>query len=518
MSIRRSLSLLILISAASAVAVIAAFGNGSASAGAEARAKGAVAVPASAIAYASINADRQGAAWQALEQLAGRVPGGAQAVKQLNAKLADGPQQGGVITALGGDISVGLLGVELAGGGQPTADAVLVATAADGPALTKGLEGMGFVAAPALDGQPTWEQGAYSATIDGATAIVATSRATLRSAIEAQNGSAASLADDASFKTTLSRLPDDPLAVAYISPARLTGLAQAAAALLPAGKTAGGKAGDRPDPTQMIATLVKQLAGIHGLGLAVRAEDGGLRLAAAGDVDQATLDAIGAAQPKAYAPTLAERVPANALGFAAVRDLGPALLAVLDQAVQQSPQLNDQIASLEAATGLSLRNDLVPALTGEHALVLLAGSQPSGALMLAPADAAKAASALATAKRFGQTLVADQQPQAGKALAQLAITMQSGGSVVAVGNAPELAAAPAAPITAASSYRSAIARAGVPGTVTAFGYVDVAALLAQARSQGGDRAGMKGAAVLSAVRSIVAWGTTSGASAFVAIG
>jgi len=29
---------------------------------------------------------------------------------------------------------------------------------------------------------------------------------------------------------------------------------------------------------------------------------------------------------------------------------------------------------------------------------------------------------------------------------------------------------------------------------------------------------MKGAAVLSAVRSIVAWGTTSGASAFVAIG
>ena len=90
---RRPIILLSIVTAALAFAAIAAFGSGNASAGAEERAKGAVAVPATALAYASVNTDRSGAPWQALEALAAKVPGGAEAVATLNGRLSDGSDQ-----------------------------------------------------------------------------------------------------------------------------------------------------------------------------------------------------------------------------------------------------------------------------------------------------------------------------------------------------------------------------------------------------------------------------------------
>jgi hypothetical protein len=136
-----------------AVALVAALGAGDADAGAEARAKGAALVPADAVAYASVSMSRDGAQWQALAGLAARVPGGDDRLAELDAMMAaDG--EGAVLRALGGDISVGLLGVDLAGGLEPSADAVLVATEADGAALVRELERMGFAAGPAIDGAP----------------------------------------------------------------------------------------------------------------------------------------------------------------------------------------------------------------------------------------------------------------------------------------------------------------------------------------------------------------------------
>ena len=73
MTNRRSIALLGLLTAGFAIAVIAAFANGDANAGAEARAKGATAVPATALAYASVNLDRNGTQFQTLEALATRV-------------------------------------------------------------------------------------------------------------------------------------------------------------------------------------------------------------------------------------------------------------------------------------------------------------------------------------------------------------------------------------------------------------------------------------------------------------
>ncbi len=166
---RRFTALLVLALVAIATASIAALGSSNASAGAEARALGAVAVPAEALAYASVNADRDGAAWQQLEVLAARVPGGADALKQLDARM-DG--DGAAMDALGGDISVGLLGVDVAGG---SADAIVVATAADGAKLTQELERMGFVEGPDLNGAKVWEKDAFAVSVDGPVAIAATS-------------------------------------------------------------------------------------------------------------------------------------------------------------------------------------------------------------------------------------------------------------------------------------------------------------------------------------------------------
>ncbi|MFM9125164.1 MAG: hypothetical protein ACKOSO_08480, partial [Actinomycetota bacterium] len=207
--------------------------------------------------------------------------GGDAKLADLDAMLAaDG--EGAVMRALGGDISVGLLGVDLAGGLEPAADAVLVATEADGAALLRELARLGFAEGPAIDGTPVWAQGASTIAVDGSLVVGATSRATLREALEVRAGQAPSLADEAAFRATVERLPDDPLALAYLSPARLAPLAQAAAALVPAQES-----GDLPNAQAQITDLVAALGDVRGLGIAVRAEAGGLRVAAAGDADEA---------------------------------------------------------------------------------------------------------------------------------------------------------------------------------------------------------------------------------------
>ena len=104
MTNRRSIALLGLLIAGFAVAVIAAFGSGDANAGAEARAKGATAVPADALAYASINMDRGGSQFQALEQLATKVQGGQGAVDRLNQMLDGSGEQAQLVRALGGAV------------------------------------------------------------------------------------------------------------------------------------------------------------------------------------------------------------------------------------------------------------------------------------------------------------------------------------------------------------------------------------------------------------------------------
>ena len=512
MSQRRSITLLAIVTAAFAFAVIAAFGSGSASAGAEARAKGAVAVPATALAYASVNADRSGAPWQALEALATKVPGGDKAIAMLNDRLNGTTEQAKLMQALGGDLSVGLLGIDLSGGTTPSADAVIVATAADSAALTSELAKAGFTKGPDLNGAPVWERGAFAITINGSTAIGATSRATLQTALGVEAGTSPALADDPAFQATLAKLPSDSIAVAYLAPARIADLAQLATTLLPKSSTKG-----MPDPTQALTQLSATLKDVRGLGLALHVESNGLRVIAAGDADEAALAKLGARIPTAYTPTITNQIPAEATGFVAFRDLGPSLLAVLDVAAAQSPEVAKQIVSLEKLTGISVRADLIPALTGEHALVALGGDTPSGALLLAPQDATAAATtltkALASAKQLGAGRAEKGLTKSAVDATKIAVTVQPGGSVVAVGTAPQLAAAPTASITSSDAYQAITGQAGLPANVTGLAYINAAQLQKMAVAKGA-----KAVPAVGAINGIVAWGTPGAATLFISIG
>ncbi len=518
MSNRRSIALLTLLVAGFAVAVIAAFGNGSANAGAEARAKGAAAVPANALAYASVNLDRSGAPFQALEGLAAKVQGGRGAVDQLNRMLDGTGPQAQVVRALGGDVSVGLVGVTLGSDMKPAADAVVVATSADAATLPDVLAKAGFASGPALDGQPVWEKSGFAVTLSGSTAIGATSRATLSDALATQAGQKAALADDAAFKATVAKLPGDAVAIAYLAPARFAGVLQLAGSLLPKGALPKGS----PDMTQSLAQLGTTLQDIRGLGIAVTAEQGGLRVVAAGDADRAALTKLGASFPTAYAPTILKQVPADALGVAAFRDLGPTLQAGITAAQQRDPQVKSLIAAAEQTTGVKLA-DVLAALGGEHAIEVVGGRTPAAALLTQPQDPQTAGATLATAIASAQKLAKDlpmadalrkhaEKRHTGSE-PKLTVTRQGGSATLAIGTDSGLAATPSASIADSEAYRAIVDRAGVPEQVTGIAYVNAAQLRAQAQIGGATLP--KGTEALNGA---VAWGTPDGGVLYISIG
>jgi hypothetical protein len=515
---RRSIALLGLLIAGFAIAGIAAFGNGDANAGAEARAKGAAAVPASALAYASVNLDRGGSQFQALEALAAKVQGGQGAVDKLNQMLDGKGEQAQIVRALGGDVSIGLVGITLTSELKPSVEALVIATAVDGNALPTVLKQAGFAQGPALNGQPVWEKGASAVRIDGSTAIAATSRATLIDALAVQAGQKPALADDAAFKATIAKLPGDAVAIAYLAPARIAGLTQLAGSLLPQGALPKGS----PDMAQSLAQLSATLKDVRGLGIAITAEAGGLRVVAAGDADQAALTKLGIAFPTAYNPQILKQVPADALGFAAFRDLGPMLQLAIGAAQQQDPQIKAAITAVEQTTGITLA-DLLAALGGEHALVAVGGATPAAALLTQPQDPAAAGATLAKAITSAQALAKDlpmadkakgeAEKRAGGPLPQIAVTRQGDNATLAVGTDAQLAATPSASIADSDAYRAIVDRAGVPADVTGLAYLNGGALRAQAATMGA--AVPNGA---KAINGAVAWGTADGATLFISIG
>ncbi|MGA0123201.1 MAG: DUF3352 domain-containing protein, partial [Gaiellales bacterium] len=362
-------------------------------------------------------------------------------------------------------------------------------------------------------GTPVWEKGASAIAIDGGLAVGATSRAPLREALEVRAGEAPALADEAAFRATVAKLPDDPLAVAYLAPARLAPLAQAAAALMPEQGV-----GDLPAPQGQIDDLVAARGDVRGLAIAVRAESGGLRLAAAGDADEDALAARGLVAPDPFAPTILGRVPADAAAAAAFADLGPRLEAAIRQLEAASPQMAGYVDSIEAATGVSLADGLVPALSGQHALVALAGDEPTGALLLTPPNPTAAGQTLGRLRGFVDDAglldgIGDRAAQ----LDAVQVTRQEGGPVIAIGNAPGLAAQPAAALAADGAYRALVERAGVPDLVTAIAWVDPAELRAQAARKAAAE-GERLPTALEAVTGLIAWGEPGGARAFIAIG
>ena len=303
-----------------AAAAIASAACGGASGPSGARSEGAAHVPAGTVAYLSLDTELESAKWQALAALVDRFPSGAEVLD----RLADlGP-------ALGPEVGLALLGP--AGGAHPAA--VVVTDPAEPAALEQALDEEGLV----------WD------TDDG-WYVLGRSRAAVDRAVAGADE--ASLAETDRYRAAVDGLPADAVATLYAS----------GTALL-AGAPASG-----------LTSLAAALGAPEALGLAAVAEPQGVRLVGA---------LPGALPPPApLAPELPAVAPADALSYASVSDLAPAI-----ERLAGASQLGGPLAA-------GLADLLAPVVAGEAALVVGPGApRPVVTLLLAPRDPQAAAEAL----------------------------------------------------------------------------------------------------------------------------
>ncbi|MGH2418396.1 MAG: DUF3352 domain-containing protein [Candidatus Limnocylindria bacterium] len=440
------------------------------------------AIPAGAAVYGTLYLQPSAGQKMNLAALLGHVPGLADAAS-LDTKLHE--IAGRLLGEAGLDYEGDLrpwLGNQLAfavepDGADPEAASVTLLVAVKDPAS----------AGAALDriahdlrlvGEPETYQG-VELTIgpDGAWAllddllVVGNDAATVRAALDADADRAPSLADDTAFVAAMRRVPADHLAAMYVD---LQGLAGAAGA-------------------------EDQLGGYSDASLALVVEQDGLRLAgnAPFDVDAASPAAREAFALASEPSSLADWMPDDTMAELVVFAVGQTFVAAEEQlgagpGMGEVADAIDQLRGLAALfLGIDLDADLLPLFDREAAVAVggLQDAQPSGQLLLRPADAGAAQEALdrmrdALRQRGaavdeqdaeGVTITTVEVPQVG----QISYAMRDGVIIAALdpeGVAAALAAAADGTTLGASArYRSAWELAGVRGG-NEF-WVDVAAVV-----------------------------------------
>ncbi|HEX9635328.1 MAG TPA: DUF3352 domain-containing protein [Candidatus Limnocylindria bacterium] len=312
--------------------------------------------------------------------------------------------------------------------------------------------------------------------------VVANDAAAVRAALDADADRAPSLADDTAFVVAMRRVPADHLASMYVN---LRGLAGAAGA-------------------------EEQLGGYSDASLALVVEQDGLRLAGNAPFEA---DAASASTREAFAlasepSSLAEWMPGDTQAELVVFAVGQTFAAAEEQlgVTPGAGEVADAIDQLRGLAtlflGIDLDEDLLPLFDRETALAIggLQDSEPSGQLLLRPADAGAAQAALDSMRDSlrergaavdeeeaeGVTITTIDVPQVG----QISYAMQDG--VIIAGLDPDhvakalSAAADGTTLGASARYRSAWELAGVRGG-NEF-WVDVAAAV----DAGGDELGVTG--------------------------
>src|SRR4051794_11580913 len=477
--------------------------------------KGADAFPASTVAFVDANADVTSDAWQKVLTVAKRFPGFPKVQAQVQQSLAKGDKGGSfaqdVQPWLGDEAAVGLLSITLAGGKPKPQYAVFLASKDDGKATaaiakdaTKGADYKGYATYTASS-----EEQLHAAVGKGAV-LLADSDASLHAAIDAREGDEAGrLSGVATYGEALKALPADNVVVGYADGAKLAQLAGTAFA------AAAEQSGKATLPPAQVDQALKQLEAIRAVAYSAGADDGGFRVRSATLLDPARAKDL---KMTAAAPlTLLDRAPADALLFAGVPGLGQ-----LDQVVQSlkaNPQVGQAIASMEAATGLSLQNDVLALLSGEAGLYVAGGAPASGALLLLPKDAAAAATPLTKITSAVSKLGGADAPQ-------FAPLPQGEGQIADTGNGHKVSwvhdgdliaigvdtggAPPAGGLGSSDHFSQAADAAKLPDKVTGLLYADVPGLVDLAQRTGGHQVPAEALANIRALGGVLAWTTTDG--------
>jgi Protein of unknown function (DUF3352) len=324
---------------------IAACGGGSA-----AGVGAAEVVPAGVPVYVSLNTDFEGEQIGQARALLERFPGWDGALRMLEAALEEDGEvdfQQDVRPALGPVLDVVVLEVPQDGSEPPVVFLLQPADEAKFDAL--------------LAKSPEGEK-PVTAEVEGWTAV-AQDQETLNQFEELRGGD--SLEGSEAFENAMDGLAEDTLVRAYIDVPALTEVASMQS---------------RQELRQF-----EQLFEVSAVGAAATAEENGFRLDAATRIER---------EGENFEPQLPGELPTGAIAYVGFGDLATTIRDALNRAGEQNPELDQQIAQLELALGLSLDEDVLPLLEQETAFAVYpaaSGSElPSFLLALRVDDEAAA--------------------------------------------------------------------------------------------------------------------------------
>ena len=477
-------------------------GSGIGAAGTEGRA--ADAFPATSIFYGSVNIDPDSDGWKQMVEVGSRFPGWTKLMSEFNEGLADDDVSSGIDFQkdirpwLGGELAVAVTALRI-DGGEPTPNFVLFAESTDDAKLEEAFakdtdakadgEYQGFklftdAKPPAPGEEPTF------AAVGENALLVANESATLRTSIDTLKGTGDSLSDADGFSDTLAHLPSDSMAVGYLDGAQLSQLLQLAA-------TAAAQQG--VEQAQQAAALQQQLdtlKAVNGIAFSVGFEDDGARMRGVATIDPDRADEFGFSD--SYTPQIGSRVPGDAVAYVAFHDVGSTVQRTIDQVLGLQPEAAQQLRQGEQMLGLSIKDDIVPMLSGEHAIYVAPSpenSKVSGALLLQPDDVdasvkvVKQLTSLAGAQL--QTPFKDAPDGNGQSLetgGQTVLWRSADDTLAFAVNDAEAGDERGDDITEDDGYKAAVAAADMPDEVGAMLYLDIPGIVELADAAGGDAA------------------------------
>ena len=412
-------------------------------------------LPADVPVLVTINTDLSSEQWQLAEAIVDKFPASQELIDRALVDLAgEGLDfETDIRPALGPDVTIAVL--EVSGDDPPVAVILKPADAARLESLLMRNQ------SEDPDNAPVWR-------VVEESYVLADDEATLDTLLA--GAEQAPLTDDDRFKDVMESLPGDSLARVWISAAVTDEIVAQAAAENPSGLEA-----------------LESLAGIdqgtfEGAGVALLAAEEGVRFVGISKSVDAPETGTGTAE-------ILELAPAGALAYVSLHDLRQSLEQVIDLALAEQPDAEQQIAQAEALLRLTIEDDLLPLFENEHAVYVRPGVPiPEVTVVLSPDDPDAAVELVkqfgALAAIGGLDLQSDTVDIGGTAVEQLGfngVTLYIGsveGRVVITtaeagitdfGGADSLGEDP--------RFADVASAAGLPGETAGFAYVDVAGIV-----------------------------------------
>ncbi len=479
--------------------------------------KGADAFPASTLFFVDANADLESSAWQKVRALGAKFPGYPKIEAKIAAAMSESGENGfsfaqDIQPWMGDEAAFGVLSLTLAGGKPKPQFVAYLASTDDAKAIAaitkkgetaKSGDYKGY-------GEFTGKDDDVVAAVGKGAVLIASDTVSLHASIDAREGDdAAQLSGNPLYGEALATLPEDNVLVGYADGAKV---AQLIGTAIEAGTASAGSAVPAVPPAQVDQAL-SQLEAIRAIAFSAGADDGGFRLRASTLLDEAKAKQLGGMQ--AAELKLLDRAPADALVFAGTPGQGDAIEKAIKTATAANPEVAQGIAGIEAMTGLSVQNDIVPLLSGEIGVYVSGGAPAKGAVLLLPKDAAAGAASL--------TKITAAISKAGGEGAPTFAPLPSGEGQVAKVDGHDLSwvrdddllalgfdtggVAPGGGLADSDAFRSASDAAKLPDKVGALLYADVPGLVNLAQRSGGEQVPADVLANIQALGGVLAWST-----------